>query len=298
MRVLHLDSGLTMRGGQYQVLRLTQALEADPDVEHRLLCRGELLDQTNGQRLTLTRLWTQARQADLIHAHDAHTHTLAALLGGATPIVVSRRVAFPVQTGPLSRWKYRRAARFLAVSEFVAEMLRAAAVAPSRISIVHDGLPIPSEEPRLAWRSPPRVLALASDDPGKGAALAREACESAGLQLTLSNDLKRDLPDAEVFLYLSESEGLGSALILASLAKRAIVASRIGGIPEVIEHESTGLLTDNDAASAAAALERLAREEGLGSRLAEAAFRHARREFGVDIMVAQTVEAYRSALAT
>ena len=298
MRVLHLDSGRTMRGGQYQVLRLTEGLAGHPSIEQHLLCRGELLSRTGGESLTFASLRREARRADVIHAHDAHTHTLAALLGGSKPIVVSRRVAFPVRSSRLSRWKYGRATRFLAVSGFVAGQLREAGIEATRIAIVPDGVPLPAEAPEPRWASPPRVLALDSEDPGKGALLAREACRRAGLELTLTSDLERDLPSAEIFLYLSQSEGLGSALILAALARKAIIASRVGGIPEVIEHERTGLLTENDATAAAAALNRLAGEEGLGPRLAEAAFHAAGSRFSVDIMVARTVDAYRSASAS
>ena len=45
----------------------------------------------------------ELRSHDLVHAHDARTHTLAACCARA-PLVVSRRVAFPVG----SRWKYGR----------------------------------------------------------------------------------------------------------------------------------------------------------------------------------------------
>jgi len=296
MKILHLDSGREMRGGQWQVLRLTEGLREHTGIEQRLLCRGSLLEQGLGEPLTFGALRQQARWADLIHAHDARTHTWAAML--SKPLVVSRRVAFPIHRGVMSRLKYRRASRFLAVSQFVAGQLRTAGVDPSRISVVPDGAPIPSPPARLEWRSPPRVLALASDDPGKGTDLARAACAEAGLELRLTSDLERDLPEAEIFLYLSESEGLGSALILASLAKRAIVASRVGGIPEVVKDEQTGLLAPNEVSQIAAALTRLATESGLAERLAEGAFERAGREFSVDIMVARTVEAYRSTLAS
>ena len=75
-----------------------------------------------GFRGRLGRLAIVARHvqehADIVHAHDARAHTLAAIAARA-PFVVSRRVAFPVKRSLLSQWKYRQAKRYLAVSQFV-----------------------------------------------------------------------------------------------------------------------------------------------------------------------------------
>ena len=61
------------------------------------------------------RLW--ARGFDLVHAHDASAHTLGLL--ARLPLVVARRVVFPIR----SRWKYRRADHFIAVSEAARRVL-------------------------------------------------------------------------------------------------------------------------------------------------------------------------------
>ena len=83
----------------------------------------------------------QSRGFDLVHAHDARTHTLGALGGlfASVPLVVSRRVAFPVRKSAASRWKYSRAALYLAVSQFVARQLRVAGVEEKRIRVVYHG---------------------------------------------------------------------------------------------------------------------------------------------------------------
>jgi L-malate glycosyltransferase len=124
MRVLHLDAGRELRGGQWQVLRLMEGLAA-AGVESTLLAReGAPLFAAARKRgwrvqpLGLTRALMICRGHDLLHAHDARSHTLAAIIRRAR-LVVSRRVAFPVG----SRWKYGRAARYIAVSEFVKSVL-------------------------------------------------------------------------------------------------------------------------------------------------------------------------------
>jgi glycosyltransferase involved in cell wall biosynthesis len=295
MRVLHLDCGRELRGGQRQALLLFQGLERE-GVEQTILCRGELMRHLpRAREVSWAAVWRAAAESDLIHAHDARSHTLAAALGRGRPIVVSRRVAFPVRAGALSRWKYRRPALFLAVSSFVRDRLIEAGVEEERIRVVPDGVPV-REAASRPMRNPPLVVAPDSADPLKGTALAREACRLAGLELRLSKDLDADLPDADLFLYLTESEGLGSALLLASMYEKPIVASRVGGVPEAVIEQETGLLTANEPANAAAALQRLQREPDLARRLARAARSRVMRELSDDRMVARTLEAYRSVL--
>src|SRR5262245_46991121 len=111
-----------MGGGQWQALYLVERLE-----NAILLARpGSPLFDEAGRRgidvrpLSLAQVRRLAGQTDVIHAHDAKTHSMAAVIGGPAPLVVSRRVAFPIQSGWISQWKYARPAKFLAVSRFVA----------------------------------------------------------------------------------------------------------------------------------------------------------------------------------
>lgn len=297
MHVLHLDTGREMRGGQRQALLLYRGLER-LGVRQTLLCRGELRRAAGAEELSPLAVWRAAKRADLIHTHDAKAHTLGALFGRGLPVVVSRRVAFPVKAGRLSRWKYRQAALYLAVSAFVRDRLIDAGVRQERIRIAPDGVPPP--DPLPAFRPPggrPLVVAPASSDPLKGGDLARDACRLANLELKLSVDLDADLPTAGIFLYLTQSEGLGSALILASLHAKPIVASRVGGVPEVVLDGETGLLAANDPRAIAAALARFVAEPELARRCAERAQERASAEFGDGKMVARTLEAYRAVLS-
>jgi L-malate glycosyltransferase len=83
-------------------------------------------------------------RADVVHAHAAHAVSLAALavVGTRVPLLVTRRVALPLRRNPLSRWKYARPARFIAVSQRVRSVLRAGGVAAERISVVHSGVEV------------------------------------------------------------------------------------------------------------------------------------------------------------
>jgi len=292
MRILHLDAGREMRGGQWQALRLIEGLAVE-GVESTLLARpGTPIFEQARQRgcrvepLGLARLAVLARRHDLVHAHDSRSHTLAALTAGA-PLVVSRRVAFPIS----SRWKYNRPTHFLAVSEFVKSLLMERGVPPEKVSVVYDGVPVldPSQGTLV-------VAPANQDDPRKGAPLAVEAARRAGVELTLSTLLERDLRDAAIFVYITHSEGLGSGALLAMSAGVPVVASKVGGLPEIVEHRQTGLLVENETAAIAAAIGELRADPGLARSLGLAARRRVMENFTVGHMVRRTMEIYRQVI--
>ncbi len=295
MRVLHIDIGREMRGGQYQMLLLVDGLRRE-GVSQTVLANAAPASQ-EARPVSWRAVRRRARQADIIHAHDAHAHTLAVIHGAGKPVVVSRRVAFPVKTGFLSRWKYGRAAHYLAVSRFVAAELTAAGVAADKISVVHDAVN-PDRPVRIETREnhPFRVLIHSLADPQKGGVPAAAACREAGMVPSLAVNLPADLPQADVFLYLSEAEGLGSAILLAMASGVPVIASNVGGIPELVHHEKTGLLVENDVGSAAAALRRLHADPALRRRLAAAARGRVIEEFSDTKMVRETLAIYRRIL--
>ena len=293
MRILHLDAGKEMRGGQWQALRLMEGLAA-AGVESTLLARrdGPLFEAARQRGLRveawgLVRTMLLARRHDLIHAHDARSHTLGAIARSGR-LVVSRRVAFQVR----SPWKYRRARRYLAVSEFVKSVLVAGGVPEEDIAVVYDGVPL--LEPA---RGSIIVAPANADDPCKGAPLAMEAASLAGVELKLSTDLERDLRDAAVMVYITHSEGLGSGALLAMSAGVPVVASDVGGLPEIIRHGENGLLVDNTPQSIAAAVRLLLDNPAFAQRIGEAARRTVMERFTVDHMVRGTMEVYRQVLA-
>jgi glycosyltransferase involved in cell wall biosynthesis len=70
----------------------------------------------------------------------------------------------------------------------------------------------------------------------------------------------------------SPVEGLGRVAIEAFLRGRAVVGTRSGGIPDIVEHERTGLLVGpGDVHGLARAIERVLVEDGLAQRLGAAA---------------------------
>jgi glycosyltransferase involved in cell wall biosynthesis len=103
------------------------------------------------------------------------------------------------------------------------------------------------------------------------------------------DDVPNYLAAADVFVGPSKrgpdgsSEGLGLTFIEAMLARTPVVASRLGGILDAVQHERTGLLVSENAPDEIAdAVERLATDAALASRLRESAFEVARANFTRD----------------
>ncbi len=297
LKTLHIDTGREMRGGQWQVLYLVRGL-AERGHQATLLARpGSPLLRTaqqeglDAQPLRVSALPKWCRQAGLIHAHDARAHTLVAF--ATRPLVVSRRVAFPVHGSFFSRWKYARPIRFLAVSKYVRGTLITAGVPEEKIEVVYDGVPLP-QEPQFAGRT--RVLAIDSTDPRKGRSLIERTAHLARIPVEFSRDLKRDLADAQLFVYITDLEGLGSAALLAMAAGVPVLASRVGGLPEIVEDHITGMLTGNLPEEISTLLQRLVADPELLLYLGRRARARVEERFTTTHMIQNTIQAYYQVL--
>ena len=280
MRTLHVDTGRELRGGQWQALYLIERLSGAV-----LLARAgsplfaeAVRRKLDVRALSFRALAAGARQGDLVHVHDARAHTMAAITGVA-PLVVSRRVAFPVKRGFLSGRKYARATLYLAVSNYVAARLTDAGVPGDKIRVVYDGVPIPE---------------IGRPQPGRVVALASKPVEIPGVSVELTSDLWRDLSTATVFVYKSEMEGLGSAALAAMACGVPVVASAVGGLPEVVEDGKTGFLVrDGDFAKP---VRRLLDDAMLAAEMSRAGRERVQREFSVEGMLEKTMRAYQEVL--
>ena len=158
-RVVHVDTERTWGGGQRQLyglavgmagrgLRSWVAARPRSPLAVGLAAEGVpvvgLSPSFEWDPAAVARLRALLRSvgADVVHAHAAHAVATAALasLGTGTRLLVSRRVALPLRRNPLSRWKYARSERFIAVSERVRDTLCAGGIAPERVSVVHSGV--------------------------------------------------------------------------------------------------------------------------------------------------------------
>ena len=362
LKVLHLSTAHTWRGGEQQILYLAEELAAR-GVEQWLYCpraahlgrrAQEVGLQVQTYRrsfawnpLTARRLmkFCERQGITLIHAHDANAHTLACLAaslwGEAALIVVSRRVDFPLRNNSFTRWKYnhRRVRRILCVSKCIEGLVRPHLEDPKRVQVIYSGVdierctPSPHGGLREALRvdaSLPLVANVAAlaphkdystflraarafldrggracflvigGDAGEGKRVRRELAEL-GLEgavqlLGFREDVRKLLPQLDALLVSSKTEGLNTTILDAFACKVPVVATRAGGIPELVEHERTGLLAPvEDPPALAAQLERLFREPDLRENLVARAFEKV-QAFSRSAMAQRTLDVYREVL--
>jgi alpha-maltose-1-phosphate synthase len=106
------------------------------------------------------------------------------------------------------------------------------------------------------------------------------------------------LSHATVFVCPSLYEPLGIVNLEAMACGTAVVASAVGGIPEVVADGTTGLLVPpEDDAALADAINALIRDPARAERLAAAGRTRAVGEFGWDRIAAQTADLYADVLA-
>jgi glycosyltransferase involved in cell wall biosynthesis len=98
----------------------------------------------------------------------------------------------------------------------------------------------------------------------------------------------------DLFAMSSITEGLGTSLLDAMACARPIVATTAGGIPEIVEDGTNGVLVPpRDHAALAAAIVRMLNDTQLRQRMGEAGLARVNERFTVERMVERTAEVYR-----
>jgi L-malate glycosyltransferase len=239
-------------------------------------------------------------QQPILHAHDSHALGLALLAGWwhRVPVIATRRSMLP----PGSLW--RRPACVIAISHAVAEVLGKAKVQAERIVV------IPSATAPEYYRddvgesrqeSAPRLLAVGALTPEKGHATLIHALAALGqpnTRLTICGEgaeqrsLERlaetagvagqvrfkatvdtdDFRQATLFIQPSLREALGTAVLRAMAEGVPVVASRTGGLVELLEGGAGKLVPAGEPAPLSQAIAAL-----LGDPAAREALRHTAR---------------------
>lgn len=181
MRILLLDLGRELRGGQIQVEYLARALVAERGFQPvvaspaaaPLLARAAALGAEtialpgaggwDPRSLLALRRAHRARPFLLLHTHDARAAALGAACrwswARAARLVHTRRVSYPLRAG-LSRAKYRAADRVVAVSAEIARVLAAGGVEEGRVRVIHSGIDPSLYRPRTARNDGRFVFAM------------------------------------------------------------------------------------------------------------------------------------------
>jgi glycosyltransferase involved in cell wall biosynthesis len=159
LSVLHIDTGKSLRGGQQQVRLLCKRLSEMGVRQSLALTPGSPLRNALPDLPTFDisgpywryfaasrrmAAWVKERKIGLVHAHDAHGHTVGLALKRKLPdvrLVVSRRVVFPPSGWVSRRFKYNDWVDcFIAISGAVADSLRHAYLDTERIVVISSGV--------------------------------------------------------------------------------------------------------------------------------------------------------------
>ncbi|MCC7328583.1 MAG: glycosyltransferase family 4 protein [Gammaproteobacteria bacterium] len=274
------------------------------------------------------------RGAGLVHAHEARALQAAWLnrLGGGARYLVTRRVQQGPRHHALNRDLYRRAARIVVLSRAIGAAISALdaalawevipsasaglAATPGRVAelrrqsgggfiVGHIGALVDSHKGQRQILAVARETLQCAPDIGyllvgsgrDEAALRAEAASLPNVRFAGEvRDVGSHLAAMDVFLYPSRHEGLGSILLDAMGFGLPVVATRVGGIPEVVSDGSGGLLCEvDDVAGLTAAVLRLHADAGLRERMATVNRARA-REYSPAAMTGRYVNIYRSLL--
>jgi glycosyltransferase involved in cell wall biosynthesis len=220
VRILHVDTARGWRGGQNQVLLTAKGMErrghevivvcrtasalrdraraADLDVQP-IAFGGDLVP---APALALRRLVRRFRP-DVVHLHDPHAAAAALLIpSSASRLVASRRVDFALR-GPLSRWKYGRCRRVIAVSRAVARVLEQGGLPAAHVRVVYEG--VPDRAPATGGEDALRALGVPAGAPVVGNVAALTAHKDHATLLTAAAQVIARVPDAR-FVIVGQGE--------------------------------------------------------------------------------------------
>lgn len=130
----------------------------------------------------------------------------------------------------------------------------------------------------------------------------RHAIAAAGLEEVVRwcgfrEDLARILPCLNLVVHPAEMEGLGVSLLQAAACGIPIVASAVGGIPEVVRHEQNGLLVAaGDVPALAADIRHLLLHPDVAATFGKSGRALVEREFSLAAMVAGNLRVYQEIL--
>ncbi|MEN8212731.1 MAG: glycosyltransferase family 4 protein [Pseudomonadota bacterium] len=112
------------------------------------------------------------------------------------------------------------------------------------------------------------------------------------------DDLERVMSNLDLLVHPAEMEGLGVSLLQAAASGVPIVASAVGGIPEIVRHGMTGLLVaPADVGALESAIDQLLNQPQKAGKMAAAARQLVEVAFSVPAMVQGNLAVYQQLLA-
>ncbi|MEK6601358.1 MAG: glycosyltransferase family 4 protein, partial [Candidatus Binatota bacterium] len=275
----------------------------------------------------------QKEEYDIIHFHTKRAHALSLWLGRIGPgirYVVTRRMDYPVKRNWYNDYLYnRRVDGVVAISRKIADLLVEGGVRSGKIRLIHSGIdPAPFQrKPGGGPGAAPRVIgtvAVLEERKGHrflleaagllkqqghrlkyrfaGEGLQRQRLQQIALELGLREEVEfggfiPDIPGflstIDIFVLPSLYEGLGVAVLEAMAAGKAVVATRVGGLPDLVDDTLTGLLVPaKDSEGLARAISTLVSQPGLAQQMGENGRERVRKHFTMEQMAKKNEDFY------
>ena len=282
--------------------------------------------------------WLRAHDIQAVHACDFYANVFAlpgAILAGVPVRIGARRdVRIPERTPGqqlVQRLAYQLAHRVVANSSAAVEQLIKEGVADRRIVQIANGIDLARFVAPEAKTTRRVITTVANLRPGKGHDVLLKAAarvvrrvpdarfqivgdgsrrrelerEAAALRISAQVTFlghRDDVPDvlrqSDIFAFPSLMEASPNAVLEAMAAGLPIVATRVGGIPEVIEHERNGLLVPaGDVRALSSGILRLIERPQMAAALASAARQDVESRFSFDRMVGEFQELFVNELS-
>ena len=298
LKVLHLSSEKSWRGGEQQIAYLIGELQKHGVKSFVALRAGSAFEEyckkSNIPFVDLNfsnefdlgtalgvKNYAHKNHIDIVHMHTAKGHgigVMASVFGMKVPLVLSKRTDFPIKPNFFSRFKfnYPGIQKILCVSSKIKEIIDVELKDPSKSVAVHSGVDLNKFkfEKKFFFHD---LLGLSHDIKlvGNTSAIAphkdyftfvkvaKAVCETEPnvrfliigsgpmeneiKEFVKSNNLQdkvlftgfiNNLPEVlfnlDVFLITSNEEGLGTSILDAHACRVPVVATRAGGIPEIV----------------------------------------------------------------
>lgn len=259
-------------------------------------------------------------QPDIIHLHSSKVGILGRIAFPKSKIVYtvhgfdSIRVAYRKYL-PLERFLQDRCQAIVGVSRYDEENLRKEKIIHN-VSYIYNGINLPElvvENPFKNISFKQKVLCIARLSVQKNVSLFLEVASLlpqyafiwVGNQTPVHNELQNvffmgDIPNAgcynrfvDLFFLPSNYEGLPVVIIEALACGKPIVASAVGGIPELLNEEN-GFAVRNDANEMAEKIELILSNKNLKDKMGEVARQTYLQKFTVDKMVNGYMDIYKN----
>jgi glycosyltransferase involved in cell wall biosynthesis len=131
--------------------------------------------------------------------------------------------------------------------------------------------------------------------------VCRERIASQNLPVKIlgwQSNIERVLAAADMVLLTSDNEGTPLSLIQAGMARLPVVTTNVGSVPEVVLDGITGVITDLEVQEIANALEKMANDKALRTRMGEAAREFTLAHFGVERLITDHENLYKKLLSS